>query len=174
MIIGGSLRAARIRHGRPCAAVCRASRSCASSCKDLDGRDIGERSDAVLRTATPGHDVVVIYNVAALKPADLAFGKPPPYDAAPLGFQRIVPPMNRDDRLSAISGGRWLILAVLFLARTAMGLQFQAVAALSPYVIADLAIDYARLGWLIGLYPCPASRSPIRVACSASISATSA
>ncbi|HLH92549.1 MAG TPA: MFS transporter [Xanthobacteraceae bacterium] len=63
--------------------------------------------------------------------------------------------MNRDDRLSAISGGRWLILAVLFLARTAMGLQFQAVAALSPYVIADLAIDYARLGWLIGLYLLP-------------------
>jgi hypothetical protein len=23
---------------------------------DVDGRDIGERSDAVLRTATPGHD----------------------------------------------------------------------------------------------------------------------
>ena len=25
--------------------------------KDVDGRDIGERSDAVLRTAMPGHDV---------------------------------------------------------------------------------------------------------------------
>ena len=24
--------------------------------KDMDGRDIGERSDAVLRTAKPGHD----------------------------------------------------------------------------------------------------------------------
>jgi len=24
--------------------------------KDVDGRDIGERSDAVLRTAMPGHD----------------------------------------------------------------------------------------------------------------------
>ena len=24
--------------------------------KDVDGRDIGERSDAVLRTARPGHD----------------------------------------------------------------------------------------------------------------------
>jgi len=24
--------------------------------KDVDGRDIGERSDAVLRTAKPGHD----------------------------------------------------------------------------------------------------------------------
>jgi hypothetical protein len=26
--------------------------------KDVDGRDIGERSDAVLRTAMPGHDEV--------------------------------------------------------------------------------------------------------------------
>jgi len=26
--------------------------------KDVDGRDIGERSDAVLRTAMPGHDGV--------------------------------------------------------------------------------------------------------------------
>jgi hypothetical protein len=26
--------------------------------KDVDGRDIGERSDAVLRTAMPGHDDV--------------------------------------------------------------------------------------------------------------------
>jgi len=25
--------------------------------RDVDGRDIGERSDAVLRTAMPGHDV---------------------------------------------------------------------------------------------------------------------
>jgi hypothetical protein len=25
--------------------------------QDVDGRDIGERSDAVLRTAMPGHDV---------------------------------------------------------------------------------------------------------------------
>jgi hypothetical protein len=28
----------------------------ASNAKDVDGRDIGERSDAVLRTAMPGHD----------------------------------------------------------------------------------------------------------------------
>src|SRR3974390_1427157 len=47
---------------------------------------------------------------------------------------------------------RWVILAVLFLARTAMGFQFQAVAALSSFVVADLKIDYARLGLLIGLY----------------------
>jgi MFS family permease len=50
---------------------------------------------------------------------------------------------------------RWLILGVLFLARTAMGFQFQAVAALSSFVMADLNIDYARLGLMIGLYLLP-------------------
>jgi MFS family permease len=50
---------------------------------------------------------------------------------------------------------RWVILAVLFLARTAMGFQFQAVAALSSFVIVDLGIDYAKLGLLIGLYLLP-------------------
>src|SRR5262252_6868581 len=53
-------------------------------------------------------------------------------------------------------GERWLILAVLFLARTAMAFQFQAVAALSSFVVADLGIDYTKLGLLIGLYFLPA------------------
>lgn len=52
-------------------------------------------------------------------------------------------------------GERWLILAVLFLARTAMGFQFQAVAALSSSVIMDFSIDYTQLGLLIGLYLFP-------------------
>src|SRR5499433_2268754 len=52
-------------------------------------------------------------------------------------------------------GERWLILAVLFMARTAMGFQFQAVAALSSFVVADLKIDYTGLGLLIGLYLLP-------------------
>jgi MFS family permease len=52
-------------------------------------------------------------------------------------------------------GERWLILAVLFLARTAMGFQFQAVAALPSSVIADFGIDYTQLGLLIGLYLFP-------------------
>ena len=50
---------------------------------------------------------------------------------------------------------RWLILAVLFLARTAIGFQFQAVAALSSSVVADFSIDYTQLGLLIGLYLFP-------------------
>jgi predicted MFS family arabinose efflux permease len=52
-------------------------------------------------------------------------------------------------------GERWLVLAVLFLARTAMGFQFQAVAALSSWIVADFSIDYTRLGLLIGLYLLP-------------------
>ena len=40
-----------------CPALCRASTSFEhDGCKDVGGRDIGERSDAVLRTAMPGHD----------------------------------------------------------------------------------------------------------------------
>jgi predicted MFS family arabinose efflux permease len=50
---------------------------------------------------------------------------------------------------------RWTIMAVLFLARTAMGFQFQAVGALSSLVIAGFGIDYAQLGLLIGLYLLP-------------------
>lgn len=50
---------------------------------------------------------------------------------------------------------RWLILIVLFLARTAMAFQFQAVAALSSFFMAQFRIDYARLGWLIGAYLLP-------------------
>jgi MFS family permease len=50
---------------------------------------------------------------------------------------------------------RWLILAVLFAARTAMGFQFQSVAATSTSLIEALAIDYTVLGTLIGLYMLP-------------------
>ena len=50
---------------------------------------------------------------------------------------------------------RWLMLAVLFLARTAMALQFQTVASAGPFLIDALAIDFASLGVLIGLYMLP-------------------
>jgi predicted MFS family arabinose efflux permease len=50
---------------------------------------------------------------------------------------------------------RWLILFVLFLARTAMALQFQTVASAGPFLIAALAIDYASIGLLIGLHSLP-------------------
>ena len=37
--------------------MCRASTPLCMMQQDVDDRDIGERSDAVLRTAMPGHDV---------------------------------------------------------------------------------------------------------------------
>jgi predicted MFS family arabinose efflux permease len=50
---------------------------------------------------------------------------------------------------------RWLILGVLFFARTAMACQFQTVASTAPFLIGSFAIDYTRLGTLIGLYMLP-------------------
>ncbi|SMY07123.1 MFS transporter [Flavimaricola marinus] len=47
---------------------------------------------------------------------------------------------------------RWLILFVLFLARTAMAFQFQSVGALSPLLIDSLALSLVEVGLLIGLY----------------------
>jgi predicted MFS family arabinose efflux permease len=50
---------------------------------------------------------------------------------------------------------RWFILTVLFLARTAMGLQFQTVGSVGPILVDGLGIDYAGVGLLIGLYLFP-------------------
>ncbi|MFN3659291.1 MAG: CynX/NimT family MFS transporter [Pseudolabrys sp.] len=50
---------------------------------------------------------------------------------------------------------RWFVLAVLFLARTAMGVQFQTVGSVGPILVDALAIDYAGVGLLIGLYLLP-------------------
>src|SRR5262249_10118657 len=50
---------------------------------------------------------------------------------------------------------RWPILAVLFLARTAMAVQFQSVGSVGPILAQELALDYAGVGTLIGLYMLP-------------------
>ena len=50
---------------------------------------------------------------------------------------------------------RWTILAVLFLARTAMGFQFQSIGALSPLIGESYALSLANIGFLIGLYLAP-------------------
>ena len=57
--------------------------------------------------------------------------------------------------VNPLVSNRWVVLAVLFLARTAMGIQFQSVATLSPYLISKLSIDYTQLGLLIGVYLLP-------------------
>ncbi|CAN0582775.1 unnamed protein product, partial [Ectocarpus sp. 12 AP-2014] len=50
---------------------------------------------------------------------------------------------------------RWSILAVLFLVRLTMAFQFQAVAALSPFLIDSLALALADIGLLIGVFLAP-------------------
>ncbi|MFQ6028525.1 MAG: nitrate/nitrite transporter [Dehalococcoidia bacterium] len=50
---------------------------------------------------------------------------------------------------------RWTILAVLFLARTSMGFQFQSIASVSPFLTDELSISYVQVGTLIGLFMAP-------------------
>jgi hypothetical protein len=71
-----------------------------------------------------------------------------------------------------VTSNRWLILAVLFLARAAMSFQFQTIGAVGPLLIDQLHIDFTWLGTLIGLYMLPGA-SRCRAACSASALARS-
>lgn len=52
-------------------------------------------------------------------------------------------------------GSRWIALLVLFFARFAMAFQFQSLGAVSPLLMADLALEYALLGTLIGIWMLP-------------------
>jgi MFS family permease len=54
-----------------------------------------------------------------------------------------------------VLSSRWTMLLVLFLARTAMGFQFQSVASVCPLLVRDLAIDLALFGSLIGAWMLP-------------------
>lgn len=50
---------------------------------------------------------------------------------------------------------RWAVLALLFSIRTAMALQFQTVAALSPLMMTTYGVGLADIGWLVGIYLSP-------------------
>ncbi len=50
---------------------------------------------------------------------------------------------------------RWKILAVIVVARIAVGFQFQSIASVSPLLIEDMGLDYGQLGTLIGVYNLP-------------------
>ena len=54
-----------------------------------------------------------------------------------------------------MTSNRWAMLLILFIARTAMGFQFQSVASVSPLLVRDLAIDSALFGGLIGAWMLP-------------------
>ncbi len=49
----------------------------------------------------------------------------------------------------------WVALAIVFVTRTSMGFQFQAVAAVAPLMVAELRLSWVQLGSLIGLYLLP-------------------
>lgn len=50
---------------------------------------------------------------------------------------------------------RWVALAIVFVTRTSMGFQFQAVASVAPLMVRDLGLSYAQLGTLVGIYMLP-------------------
>jgi MFS family permease len=52
-------------------------------------------------------------------------------------------------------GNRWAVLALLCFARLSLGLQFQALAAVAPFLMDELGIGYGRLGVLIGAFLLP-------------------
>ncbi len=50
---------------------------------------------------------------------------------------------------------RWVILAILFVARTGLGIQFQTVGSVSDHIAAEFAISFTEVGTLIGLFMLP-------------------
>ena len=50
---------------------------------------------------------------------------------------------------------RWVALALIFVTRTSMGIQFQSIGSVAPLLVADIGMTYAQLGMLIGLYLLP-------------------
>jgi MFS family permease len=50
---------------------------------------------------------------------------------------------------------RWVMLLVIFFTRTALGFQFQSIAALTPFLVAGFDLSYAQVGLLMGLFMLP-------------------
>lgn len=50
---------------------------------------------------------------------------------------------------------RWTVLGLLLLIRIAMGVQFQAVTAVAPLLVGEMALDHADVGTLVGFYLLP-------------------
>jgi MFS family permease len=55
----------------------------------------------------------------------------------------------------SLHSSRWFALGLILLARISMAMQFQSIAPVAPLLVADLALSYAELGLLIGLYLLP-------------------
>jgi len=50
---------------------------------------------------------------------------------------------------------RWSVLGVLFIARFALGFQFQSAGSVTPYMVQEFGVDYTEVGALVGLYMIP-------------------
>ena len=50
---------------------------------------------------------------------------------------------------------RWVILFVLFVARFALGFQFQSIGSIAPVLVEDFGVDYSFIGLLIGIFLLP-------------------
>jgi len=50
---------------------------------------------------------------------------------------------------------RWVMLLVIFFTRTALGFQFQSIAALTPFLVAGFDLSFAQVGLLMGLFMLP-------------------
>lgn len=50
---------------------------------------------------------------------------------------------------------RWVMLAIIFFTRTAMGFQFQAIPSVAPFLVVDLGLSYSEIGLLTGLFMLP-------------------
>ncbi len=55
-------------------------------------------------------------------------------------------------RRQMLPSSRWVVLAIVFLARTCVGFQFIAVAAQMPQLRAELHFDYGQIGILLGVF----------------------
>src|SRR5436309_15768844 len=74
---------------------------------------------------------------------------------------------GRNLREHSMPSNRWVVLALLFAVRVSTGIQYQAVASLSPQLMSGFVLNIADIGLLIGLYHAPGQYSRFRVAPSA-------
>src|SRR5258708_17686839 len=62
---------------------------------------------------------------------------------------------GRNPREHSMPSNRWVVLALLFAVRVSTGIQYQAVASLSPQLTSGFVLSIADIGLLIGLYHAP-------------------
>ena len=62
---------------------------------------------------------------------------------------------ERNLREHSMPSNRWVVLALLFSVRVSTGIQYQAVASLSPQLMSGFVLSIADIGLLIGLYHTP-------------------